>query len=197
MGTVVTARLSACGSGGPSWTGTADSDGLYLIFVPFGTYTLTPVLSGWTFEPTTRSTEVSTGSPSVMGQDFDGTQSAGSAGTTQAGFVTSMACLQTSACTAQISFGLTADASVTAEVLNIAGRKVRLITTDQAMEAGIGTLLWDGRNSGGAAVPSGMYLIRLTVHDTSGTQSLPGECIAGRRPRRRWPHPFSLARRMW
>jgi hypothetical protein len=171
MGTLITARLSVCGNGGPSWTGTADSDGLYIIFVPFGSFTLTPTLTGWTFDPTTRTTEVSTGSPSVTGQDFDGTEVSGSAGPTQAGFVTSVACMQTRAGTAQISFGLTADASVTAEVLNIAGRKVRLITTNQAMEAGIGTLLWDGRNASGAGVPSGMYLIRLSVHDASGTQS--------------------------
>ncbi len=171
MGTVVTARLSMCGNRGPSWTGTADSDGLYFIYLPFGMYTLTPALPGWTFDPVNRTAALPVGTASVGGQDFDGTQSAGSAGTTQAGFVTSMACVQTRAGTAQICFGLTADASVTAEVLNIAGRKVRLITTNQAMEAGVGTLLWDGRNANGAAVPSGMYLIRLTVHDASGTQS--------------------------
>jgi hypothetical protein len=144
---------------------------MYFIFVPFGGYTLTPALSGWTFEPTTRNVDVNFANSSVTDQDFDGTEDSGGAGPAQAGFVTSLAFIHTRAGTAQISFGLTANASVTAEVLNIAGRRVRLIATDQPMDAGIGTLLWDGRNSSGAVVPSGAYIVRLTARGASGTQS--------------------------
>jgi flagellar hook assembly protein FlgD len=88
-----------------------------------------------------------------------------------AAFVTSLACMQTNAGTAQITFTLSADASVSAEVLNIAGRKVRTIAVDRALDAGTATLLWDGRGTGGAAVPSGAYLIRLQVSDEAGGQS--------------------------
>ena len=168
-GTLITARLAICGGGGPSWTATTITDGSYAISgLPHGLYTLTASLTGYTFDPTQRQPELTSTSPSASGQDFTGTTVNV---TSTTAFVTSMACLQTRGGMGQITFTLSADAAVTAEVLNIAGRPVRMVAVDSAMEAGTATLLWDGRNSRGLAVPSGMYIIRLHVRDTKGAQS--------------------------
>jgi len=84
--------------------------------------------------------------------------------------VASLACCPTAA-GAQLSFTLSADASVTCEVLNIAGRQVRMVVTDRPMVQGMNTLAWDGRNATGARVPAGCYLVRMRAADAGGGQS--------------------------
>ena len=69
---------------------------------------------------------------------------------------------------AEITYALSAPAQVTVEVLNISGRLVRTICTDSPAAAGLGTVVWDGRNLTGAAVPTGVYLIRVTAKNGSG-----------------------------
>ncbi len=71
---------------------------------------------------------------------------------------------------ADVVFALSAGGSVTAEVMNIAGRPVRTLVTDRAMPAGVNELWWDGRNASGLSVPSGTYLVRLTARDATGAQ---------------------------
>lgn len=168
-GTLVTARLAICGGGGPSWTATTITDGSYAITgLPHGLYTFTASLTGYTFAPTERQAELTSTSPSASGQDFTGSTVNPTAA---AALVTSMACMQTRGGIGQITFTLSADATVSAEVLNIAGRPVRMVAVDSAMEAGTATLLWDGRNGRGLAVPSGMYIVRIHVRDAHGAQS--------------------------
>jgi len=88
--------------------------------------------------------------------------------------VKGISCLPTLA-GAQVTFTLSADAAVTAEVLNIAGRPVRLLVSDHPMPTGTNTLAWDGRNSAGLAVPAGAYLVRLKAATASGGQ---GQALA-------------------
>jgi len=71
---------------------------------------------------------------------------------------------------AQMTLTLSADASVTCEVLNIAGRAVKTIVLDRPMTQGIKSLTWDGRNSAGLRTPSGMYLVRMTATSASGSR---------------------------
>jgi hypothetical protein len=85
--------------------------------------------------------------------------------------VSSPACCATEGGGAQVSFTLSADAAVTADVMNIAGRRIGHIVQDRELQAGANTLLWDGRSTRGLAVPAGMYLIRLTARDAEGGQS--------------------------
>ena len=83
--------------------------------------------------------------------------------------VSALSCCAT-ALGAQVSFTLSADANVTAEVMNIAGRPVQVLATDKAMAAGINTLTWNGRSATGAQVPSGVYLVRVRAANQSGGQ---------------------------
>ena len=84
--------------------------------------------------------------------------------------VAGLACCPT-AVGAQMSFTLSADASVTCEVLNIAGRPVRMVVTDRQMVQGMNTLAWDGHNATGARVPAGLYLVRVTTAAEDGGRS--------------------------
>ena len=81
--------------------------------------------------------------------------------------ITSVSCCP-AAGGAQVTFTLSAEACVTAEVLNIAGRVVRVLTADRTMPPGVNALTWNGRDSGGLGVPSGAYLVRMKVVDTAG-----------------------------
>ena len=69
---------------------------------------------------------------------------------------------------AEVCVTLSADAAVTAEVLNIAGRPVRVIVQDRTMPAGSTTVAWNGRSQNGLAVPSGAYLVRITARASDG-----------------------------
>ncbi|HUS80364.1 MAG TPA: hypothetical protein VM283_03785, partial [Armatimonadota bacterium] len=85
--------------------------------------------------------------------------------------VTSAVAGATGAGGAQVTFTVSARGCVTAEVLNIAGRRVRLLVSDREMPAGTNTLAWNGRNAGGLAAPSGVYLIRLSVSGATGARA--------------------------
>ncbi len=83
--------------------------------------------------------------------------------------VTSMGVQQTGA-GAQVVVTLSAPASCDVEVVNIAGRSVRVVRRGLVMSAGQNTVVWDGRSASGATVPNGMYLVRLSARDDSGIQ---------------------------
>lgn len=60
-----------------------------------------------------------------------------------------------------IKFGLPKEAPVTLEIYNVLGVKVRTLIAGETMSASFHTLVWDGKNDGGVAVPSGVYLYRV------------------------------------
>jgi hypothetical protein len=84
--------------------------------------------------------------------------------------VTALAAMPTTA-GAQVTFSLAGPASVTAMVVNVAGRPIRTLVADRPLEAGLQTLLWDRRADTGLPVPAGLYLIRVTAHSDKGGQS--------------------------
>jgi hypothetical protein len=72
---------------------------------------------------------------------------------------------------AQISFSLSEAATVTAEVLNLAGRRVATLARGRELEAGAQTLAWSGRSDEGPAAPNGLYLLRLEARSADGSVS--------------------------
>ncbi|MBM3473479.1 MAG: hypothetical protein FJX75_09440 [Armatimonadetes bacterium] len=72
---------------------------------------------------------------------------------------------------AQVTFALSAPARVSARVLNLAGRPVATLGLPRDYAPGANALLWNARDSGGLAVPSGIYLIELTARTTQGTEA--------------------------
>jgi len=83
--------------------------------------------------------------------------------------VSSLAATPTAA-GAELSFTLSANASVTCEVLNIAGRAVKTIVSDRPLAEGINSLAWDGRNAAGLRAPAGTYLVRMTATTPGGAR---------------------------
>ncbi|MBM3497136.1 MAG: hypothetical protein FJX74_00555 [Armatimonadetes bacterium] len=72
---------------------------------------------------------------------------------------------------AQITLQLTGAAEVDADVLNVAGRPIRSLAAARPLEAGLQTLLWDGRADSGLPAPAGLYLIRVTARTPDGARS--------------------------
>lgn len=70
-----------------------------------------------------------------------------------------------------IAYGLPEASNVTLEVYDILGRRVRVLV-DERRPAGTHQIRWDGRNSAGQLVASGLYIGRLTVEGTSRTQKM-------------------------
>lgn len=83
----------------------------------------------------------------------------------------SAACAPTAAGGAEIALTLSADAWLSVEVLNIAGRPVRALVRDRPSSQGVSRLAWDGRASTGLAVPSGVYVVRATARADSGAKA--------------------------
>ena len=71
---------------------------------------------------------------------------------------------------ASITYTLSADASVTGRVLNLAGRPVRDVIRDRSQSAGLQSLVWDLKSSAGLMVPNGRYLVELTARAADGQQ---------------------------
>jgi flagellar hook assembly protein FlgD len=72
---------------------------------------------------------------------------------------------------AQITFSLSAPATVEVHVRNIAGRLVRTVTPGQDCAAGLSTLVWNCQSDAGLRVPNGIYLVEVCARSASGSQS--------------------------
>jgi len=75
---------------------------------------------------------------------------------------------ETGAAGATVVYTLGRAATVQAEVLNIAGRRVKTLTAGTMQTAGQGTLRWNGTNQWGARVPAGLYLVSLEARSQDG-----------------------------
>jgi hypothetical protein len=59
-----------------------------------------------------------------------------------------------------IAFDLPRDERVTVDVYDLAGNRVRTLVTE-TLSPGRRTVIWDGRNDAGNAMPSGLYIYRM------------------------------------
>jgi hypothetical protein len=71
----------------------------------------------------------------------------------------------------EVLVGLSAPASVSVRVLNIAGRPVEIICRARQCGAGTHTLLWNARSDNGLPVPNGTYLVQVTARSVDGSQA--------------------------
>ncbi len=81
----------------------------------------------------------------------------------------SVAAVPTKAGGAQIVVTLAGAAEVQAEILNVAGRTVRVLPPAQG-QTGVNSLLWDGRSGAGTKAPAGVYLCRVVCRAPEGQQ---------------------------
>jgi hypothetical protein len=65
--------------------------------------------------------------------------------------------------TTSIQFGLPVRSSVTMEIYNILGVKVRTLIRGEVMNAGFHQMEWNGKDDAGAAVTSGVYMYRINA----------------------------------
>ena len=70
-----------------------------------------------------------------------------------------------------LAFSLPRDETVTLEIWNLEGRRVRTVV-DRAYQAGRWTVSWDGTNEERTKVPSGIYLARLEAGGFTSVQKL-------------------------
>jgi hypothetical protein len=78
------------------------------------------------------------------------------------------ASVQSAAGGMMVTYDLSSAASVSIEVLNIAGRSVRSLVQARSMPAGSNEQLWDTRNAEGTLVPNGSYLIKIEAVAENG-----------------------------
>ena len=64
-----------------------------------------------------------------------------------------------------IIYSLTKEENVTARIFNLSGRLKRVIKPEHASQTGHQILNWDGKDSNGAIVPSGLYIVTLEKED--------------------------------
>lgn len=70
-----------------------------------------------------------------------------------------------------ISYALSRPASVDVTITNIAGRPIRQLSSSASQAAGLNTMMWDGRDRSGLAVPSGRYLVTIRARTETGQES--------------------------
>lgn len=90
----------------------------------------------------------------------------GSPPTTPASFALGDAAPNPSSDGAELPLELAAPARVRAEIVDAAGRRVRVLA-DRAFAAGRSRLAWDGRDERGRRVPPGIYFARVRAGETS------------------------------
>jgi hypothetical protein len=71
---------------------------------------------------------------------------------------------------AQVVFTLSAPATCTVEIMNIAGRTVRVIERDRARPSGLNQVIWNGRSDFGSLAPAGVYLVTVQAAADDGTK---------------------------
>jgi len=67
-----------------------------------------------------------------------------------------------------VTYDVSSAASVSIQVLNIAGRNVRSLVQSRAVPAGINEQAWDMRSADGTLVPNGSYLIKIEAVAENG-----------------------------
>ncbi|MGI5819484.1 MAG: hypothetical protein ACOX9R_15450 [Armatimonadota bacterium] len=72
---------------------------------------------------------------------------------------------------AGITFNVTAACQVTARVMNIAGRTVRTLTSNESVAEGTNTVSWNLRSERGTLVANGVYVIVLEARSPDGQQT--------------------------
>jgi flagellar hook assembly protein FlgD len=70
-----------------------------------------------------------------------------------------------------ISFDLPKEAKVSLVVYNLLGQEIRQLVEAQ-LTAGHHAVTWDGKDGGGNAVSSGIYLYRLTTADYAAQKKM-------------------------
>ncbi|MEN6644413.1 MAG: FlgD immunoglobulin-like domain containing protein [Armatimonadia bacterium] len=71
---------------------------------------------------------------------------------------------------AQVTVNLSSAATVRTVICNIAGRVVAQLP-QRELEAGVSSLVWNGKGSSGTKVPAGTYLVRVEAMGAEGTQA--------------------------
>ncbi|MCE5216267.1 carboxypeptidase regulatory-like domain-containing protein [bacterium] len=71
----------------------------------------------------------------------------------------------------RIAYTLSKDADVEVEILNIAGRSIRKVTSGAAQTAGANVATWDGRSAAGTRAAAGRYLVRLAARTQDGQRT--------------------------
>jgi len=71
----------------------------------------------------------------------------------------------------EIVFTVSDSTNVTVEIVNLAGRPVRMIASHQQAAAGLNRVLWNARSNMGTKVPNGTYLVRVTACGAKGGAS--------------------------
>jgi flagellar hook assembly protein FlgD len=69
-----------------------------------------------------------------------------------------------------ISFSLDKPASATIKVYNVAGHLVRLLAYDRILSGGRNALSWNGVDSDNEIVPTGAYIVAVTIGDRTETK---------------------------
>ena len=62
-----------------------------------------------------------------------------------------------------IRFNLASSERVSAEVLDLAGHRVRTLVTEREFSPGSQVLGWDGKNNAGVGLPTGVYFVEVRV----------------------------------
>jgi len=70
--------------------------------------------------------------------------------------------------TVSVSFDVTASATVTASIRSAGGAVVRRVERGRAAAPGAVTLIWDGRDDRGIAVPAGAYAVEIQARTGAG-----------------------------
>jgi flagellar hook assembly protein FlgD len=70
-----------------------------------------------------------------------------------------------------IDFTLSDEAHVRMEIFNIMGQRVRTLV-DDVLPAGQHTVEWNGRNTNGDEVATGVYLYRMTADSYTNTKKM-------------------------
>jgi ligand-binding sensor domain-containing protein len=71
-----------------------------------------------------------------------------------------------------ISFKLGSESLATIKVYDVDGRLRRVLTEDQRMSQGIQVVSWNGRNDAGEVLPTGLYLIAITIGEQRGIKTV-------------------------
>ena len=69
-----------------------------------------------------------------------------------------------------ISFQLDKPASATVKVYNVAGYLVRLLAYNRIVSEGMNALAWNGRDNDNEIVPTGAYIVAVTIGDKTETK---------------------------